>query len=293
MKYTYKNEQIYCTKCGEENKYGASFCCNCGARINDLLVDSEVSMKIADDTIIKCEKCGEENRNSTLYCCNCGVGLNDSFVDSKVSDNTTGNFIISYETQINDLPTDEKISENITKNSIYKCKKCGSKDWKLASFVYNSGTSDIELIIKGESNVRRGLGHETTSFQGESEGSLKSKLAEMCAPPTIVNHPGSFESFEEYAKKTKYIQWFVNLMFLVPVFDSKTTWTQMLILVILFICSQLYFGYKKSSEAYLMKKNKYDQSTSEYARSVEAYELWQRNVVCLRCGTMDIVDSMA
>ena len=171
------------------------------------------------------------------------------------------------------------------------CKKCGSEEWKLASFIYNSGYSDIELKNTGESNVRRGLGHETTSFQGESKGIAKSKLAEMCAPPAKVSEPDSFESFEEYAKKTKYIQWFINILFLASAFDSRTTWSQILLLLILFICSNVYFLYKKSSEAYLIKRSVHDRAAADYTRSLEDYELWQRKKVCLRCGTIDIIDN--
>ena len=309
MKYTYKDEKVFCEKCGAENKKGASLCCNCRARINDLPVDSEVSENTTNDTIIKCTKCGEENRQGASFCFNCGAQINDLPADSEVSENATeysifkckkcgeenkesALFCCNCGASINDLPADSEVSEKISKkslfkckkcgeenkdsalfccncgaqtndtpvdlkvsekaiwNSTFKCKKCGSEEWKLASLIYSSEASYIDITTQGESKVRRGLGNEITQTNSESTGSVKSRLADLCAPPLIVNHPGVFVSSDDFHGKYKVMNWFFSLILLASMLDSRTTWSQIFLIAIIFLLGHGYFLVKRSPEAY-------------------------------------------
>jgi hypothetical protein len=223
------------------------------------------------DEKIFCNKCGAENKNDASLCCNCG-------------------------TKINDRAVELEFLENESKYSIFRCKKCGGKEFKFASLIYKSEASDIEITTQGESNVRRGFGHETTNFNSESKGQTKSKLADLCAPPPILDKPNALESFEEYSKKYKYMQWFVNLMIIGPglesIFKGKSSWSTFFATVVFLLISNLYFLYKRSDEAYAVKKNEYIKQSEDYRKSLEEYNLWERKILCLRCGAFDISENI-
>lgn len=176
------------------------------------------------------------------------------------------------------------------------CKKCGSKEWKLASLIYKTEASDIDITTHGESKVRRGLGNETSHFSSESTGQSKSKLADLCAPPQILDKPNSLESFEEYSKKFKYINWFVNICLIgveiENILKGKSSLFEFFTMVVLLLISNAYFLYKRSDAAYTEKRMENVKRSEDYEKSLEAYKIWERKIVCSRCGTFDISEDM-
>ena len=53
-----------CLKCGKENIEEATYCANCGAKLNSISNNSN-----------KCPQCGKENHKDVTYCTNCGARL--------------------------------------------------------------------------------------------------------------------------------------------------------------------------------------------------------------------------
>ena len=166
-----------------------------------------------------------------------------------------------------------------------RCSECGSDEWKLASFIHNSGTGSIHLSSTGESHVRRGMGSERAQTTGESTGDFKSKLAQKAAPPGVEPNPGVFKSYEEFAKSNNIKYWVFGGVIAASVFNENSTWTQRAVLIVVLFFGMLVIGVLGSKESYQVAKEKHDLAVAKYDKSVLAFEAWERTRVCMRCGT--------
>lgn len=169
----------------------------------------------------------------------------------------------------------------------FKCGKCESAEWKLASFIYNNGTGDIDISTTGESQVRKGLGVERTQTTSESTGAVKSRLAQQAAPPVREPDPGEFKTYAEFNKYDKFKYLLCGFGIISSVFDSKTTWGTTFMNIVILVVIMLYVSYRGSNEVYQIEKAKHDLAVNRYERTLEAYKVWELTKVCMRCGTLD------
>ncbi len=142
------------------------------------------------------------------------------------------------------------------------CPKCQSEQTQKVSIAYQSGVTNVNTITSSSGVILGGAGFNVGLGKGKTTGTMKTQLSQSISPP------------RKYSYKELFKRGFVFLIvssIVITLLNIRNLYVSYFITFAIF-----FWMYKKYKDASTYNNNTFPRLLAQ----------WNKNFICLRCGTI-------